>query len=246
MTRPLLLGPGPHSPFPPVDWALDEPDGLLCIGGDLSLPRLLNAYANGIFPWFSEGQPILWWSPSRRMVFRSDGVRLSRRFRRELRRLDWQVRFDDDFDAVVAACAQAPRPGQTGTWIGPAMQRAYARLHAAGYAHAIAVRDAAGRLAGGLYGVSLGRAFFAESMVSLSSGGSKVALAALGWRLAQAGTPWFDAQVEHPHLHSMGGESWPRSQFLARLPPLVADRRPWRDWTLPVLPARQLAGAAGD
>jgi len=244
MNRPLLLGPEPNSPFPPIEWALDQPDGLLCLGGDLSLPRLLNAYAEGIFPWFSEGQPILWWSPSQRMVFRSDGVRLSRRFRRGLRRLDWQVRFDDDFEAVLAACAAAPRAGQDGTWIGPAMQRAYSRLHAAGHAQAIAVRDGGGRLVGGLYGVVLGKAFFAESMVSLASGGSKVALAALGWRLARAGIAWFDAQIEHPHLRFMGGEAWPREHFLAQLRPLVRSRSPCLDWALPPLPACRLVAEA--
>lgn len=245
MSRPLLLGPEPNSPFPPVEWALEEPDGLLCLGGDLSLPRLLNAYAEGIFPWFSEGQPILWWSPAQRMVFRSEGVRLSRRFRRELRRLDWQVRFDDDFAAVLAACASAPRIGQNGTWIGPAMQRAYHRLHAAGHAQAIAVRDSGGRLVGGLYGVVLGRAFFAESMVSLASGGSKVALAALGWRLAQAGMPCFDAQIEHPHLRFMGGELWSRECFMACFRPLSRSRSPCLDWVLPPLPACRLLAEPG-
>ncbi len=240
MTPPYLLGPDPASPFPPAEWALGEPDGLLCLGGDLSPPRLLRAYAGGIFPWFNDGQPILWWSPSERMVFRSDGVHLSRRFRRTLRGLDWTVHFDDDFDAVVDACADTPRRGQHGTWITGAMRRAYGTLHAHGHAHAVAVRDASGRLVGGLYGVGLGRAFFAESMVSLASGGSKVALAALGWRLRRLGWPWFDAQVENPHLVRMGGERWPRDRFLATFRRLAAGGEACPGWGDPPFPAAAL------
>lgn len=244
MSRPYLLGPDPASPFPPAELALDDPDGLLCIGGDLSATRLRNAYAGGIFPWFNDGQPILWWSPSERMVFRSDGVHLSRRFRRALRGLDWTVHFDDDFDAVVADCAEAPRPGQSGTWITASMRRAYRHLHDLGHAHAVAVRDASGRRVGGLYGVSLGRAFFAESMVSLESGGSKVALAALGWRLQGLGWPWFDAQLENPHLVRMGGETWPRDRFLATFRPLAASREACPTWGCAPLAAAALATAA--
>lgn len=240
MTRPLLLGPDPASPFPPAELALDEPDGLVCIGGDLSSTRLVNAYAAGMFPWFSEGQPILWWSPSERLVFRSDGVRLSTRFRRELRRSDWEVRFDTAFDRVIAACATAPRPGQDGTWITPAMQRAYGQLHRLGHAHSVEVWDG-DRLVGGLYGVSVGTAFHAESMVSLDSGGSKVALAALGQRLGALGWPWFDAQIENPHLRFMGGEVWPRARFLATFLPRTASRAPCPDWAGDPFPARRLA-----
>jgi len=239
MTRPLLLGPDPASPFPPAELALDEPDGLVCIGGDLSSTRLVNAYAAGMFPWFSEGQPILWWSPSERLVFRSDGVRLSTRFRRELRRSDWEVRFDTAFDRVIAACATAPRPGQDGTWITPAMQRAYGQLHRLGHAHSVEVWDG-DRLVGGLYGVSVGTAFHAESMVSLDSGGSKVALAALGQRLGALGWPWFDAQIENPHLRFMGGEVWPRARFLATFLPRTASRTPCPDWAGDPFPARRL------
>lgn len=239
MTRPLLLGPDPASPFPPAELALDEPDGLVCIGGDLASTRLVNAYAAGMFPWFSEGQPILWWSPSERLVFRSDGVRLSTRFRRELRRSDWEVRFDTAFDRVIAACATAPRPGQDGTWITPAMQRAYGQLHRLGHAHSVEVWDG-DRLVGGLYGVSVGTAFHAESMVSLDSGGSKVALAALGQRLGALGWPWFDAQIENPHLRFMGGEVWPRARFLATFLPRTASRTPCPDWAGDPFPARRL------
>ena len=139
MNRPLVLGPDPAAPFPPAELALEEPDGLVCLGGDLSPTRLVNAYAAGLFPWFSEGQPILWWSPSERLVFSSDGVRLSTRFRRDLRRSPWTVRFDTAFDRVVAACANAPRPGQDGTWITPAMQRAYGQMHRLGHAHSLSL-----------------------------------------------------------------------------------------------------------
>lgn len=242
--RPLLLGSDPASPFPPAELALDQPDGLVCIGGDLSPTRLVNAYAAGVFPWFSEGQPILWWSPSERLVFRSEGVRLSTRFRRELRRSDWELRFNTAFDQVIAACAAAPRAGQNGTWISPAMQRAYARLHRLGHAHSVEVWAGA-RLVGGLYGVSVGTGFHAESMVSLESGGSKVALAALGRHLAERGWPLFDAQVENPHLRFMGGEVWPRARFLAEFRPRTASRQPCPDWTGAPFPAALLAGGAG-
>ena len=239
MTRPLLLGPDPASPFPPAELALDDPDGLVCIGGDLSPVRLVNAYAAGLFPWFSEGQPILWWSPSERLVFRSDGVRLSTRFRRELRRSPWEVRFNTAFDRVIAACATAPRPGQDGTWITPAMQRAYGQLHRLGHAHSVEVWDGE-RLVGGLYGVSVGTGFHAESMVSLQSGGSKIALSALGRRLGELGWPLFDAQIENPHLRFMGGEVWPRARFLATFLPRTASRTPCPDWAGDPFPARRL------
>ncbi len=235
-----MLGADPASPFPPAEMALDEPDGLVCIGGDLSPTRLINAYAAGMFPWFSEGQPILWWSPSERLVFRSDGVRLSSRFRRSLRASPWEVRFDTAFEAVVEACAETPRAGESGTWITAAMKSAYARLHRLGYAHSVDVWDG-GRLVGGLYGVSVGRAFHAESMVSLESGGSKVALAALGRHLAARGWPHFDAQIENPHLRFMGGEVWPRARFLAEFRPRTAGRQPCTDWAAPAFPAAALA-----
>ena len=186
--RPFLLAPESDAPFPPAELALRQPDGLLAVGGDLSASRLLNAYRGGIFPWFSEGQPLLWWSPDPRMVFRTDHLHLASRFRRGLRRSSWRVHADTAFDAVVAECASRPRPGQDGTWITDAMREAYGVLHRAGHAHSIEVFDGA-RLVGGLYGVAIGRMFFGESMFSAESGGSKVAIAALaalmvggGWR----------------------------------------------------------------
>ena len=141
MRRPAFLSPDPEAPFPPAETALRQPDGLLAIGGDLSPQRLLNAYRHGIFPWYSEGQPILWWAPDPRMVFRTEGVRLSSRFRRGLRHSTWQVRADTAFAEVMAACAGTPRPGQDGTWITDAMQAAYLELHRLGHAHSVEVFD---------------------------------------------------------------------------------------------------------
>src|SRR5690606_6797628 len=211
-----------NEPFPPVGRALRDPDGLLAIGGELSTPRLLEAYHNGIFPWYSEGRPILWWSPDPRMVFRTDAVRLSSRFRRQLRRSTWVVRADTAFDAVLAACATGPRPGQDGTWITPEMDAAYRTLHQLGHAHSVEVLDTDGTLVGGIYGVAIGRMFYGESMFSARSGGSKVALAALARQLHAWGWPLLDAQVENPHLVSLGARRWPRERFQAALWELVA------------------------
>ena len=231
MTRrmPAVLGPDPI--FPPVEDAMRDPDGLLAIGGDLSLPRLLAAYRHGIFPWFSAGQPILWWSPDPRMVFRTDGgVRLSSRFRRALRQSTWVVRADTRFADVVEACATIPRPGQRGTWIVPAMRRAYGELNAQGHAHSVEVFDGS-RLVGGLCGVSVGAMFFAESMYSGELGGSKVALAALAHRLRAWEWPLIDAQVENDHLLRMGAQSMPREAFLRVVEAQVALAQAPGPWT---------------
>ena len=244
--RPALLGPDPGAPFPPAAHALDEPDGLLAVGGDLSPQRLLAAYGQGIFPWSSEGQPLLWWSPATRLVFRTDAVHLSRRFRRTLARIDWVVSADRAFDEVVAHCAGAPRPGQDGTWITGAMRAAYGALHRLGFAHSIEVRAPGGSLAGGLYGVALGRMFFAESMFSARSGGSTVALAALARRVAGWGWPLGDAQMETPHLRRLGGEAWPRERFLEAVARLAHPPGTGGDWrsAFASLPARDLAAAS--
>lgn len=207
-----------------------DPDGLLAIGGDLSLPRLLNAYRHGIFPWFSPGQPPLWWSPDPRMVFRTDDVRLSSRFRRSLRQSTWQVRADTCFEQVISACAQAPRPGQQGTWITSGMRQAYIDLHRQGHAHSVEVFEA-DSLVGGIYGVAIGRMFFGESMFSGRSGGSKVALAALASRLHDWGWPLIDAQVENDHLHALGGRLLPRDSFLEQVAGLVDQTEPEGAWT---------------
>ena len=244
--RPPWLPADPEASFPPAHTALRHPDGLLAMGGDLSPARLLNAYRHGIFPWYSNGQPILWWCPDPRTVFRSDGVRLSSRFRRWLRRSDWRVRADTAFAEVIEACATIPRAGQRGTWITREMIDAYGELHRLGHAHSIEVH-AGNRLVGGLYGVALGRMFFGESMYSGDSGGSKVALAALAHRLHGWGWPLLDAQVENPHLLSLGAELWPREQFLAQATRLAALPDPAARWTARFgeLAAAELAKAPG-
>lgn len=228
---PFRLGPGADAPFPPAEQALRDPDGLLAVGGDLTPTRLLNAYAHGIFPWFSQGQPILWWSPDPRTLFRTDGVHLSRRFRRELRACGWSVQADTAFAEVMHACADSPRPGQDGTWITPDMLDAYCALHRQGHAHSVEVRDGTEQLVGGLYGVAIGRMFFGESMFSRRSGGSKVALAALAHRLHAWGWPLIDAQVENPHLLRMGAERWPRTRFLDSIAALTACPDAAEPWT---------------
>lgn len=221
-TLPAPLPPEPDAPFPPVDRALRQPDGLLAIGGDLSPPRLLNAYRHGIFPWYSQGQPILWWSPDPRTMFATDGVRLGSKFRRGLRRSTWEVRADTAFAEVIRACAETPRPGQRGTWITREMRAAYERMHELGHAHSFEVFDG-DRLVGGIYGLAIGRMFFGESMFSAESGGSKVALAALAAHLGSWGFPLIDAQVENDHLLSLGAELWPRPRFLAAVAELTAE-----------------------
>jgi leucyl/phenylalanyl-tRNA---protein transferase len=236
------LGSDPGAPFPPARSALAEPDGLLAFGGDLSPTRLLNAYRAGIFPWYSAGQPILWWSPDPRLVFRTDGVHLSRRFRRALRASTWVVRADTAFKAVLDACATLPRPGQDGTWITAEMARAYVVLHRLGHAHSVEVHDGE-RLVGGIYGVAIGRMFFGESMFSAESGGSKVALAALAARLRAWGWPLVDAQVENPHLRTLGAERMAREEFIAAVAALVdlpAPAGTWRE-AFGELPAASLA-----
>jgi leucyl/phenylalanyl-tRNA--protein transferase len=223
------LAADPRAPFPPPEQALRDPDGLLAAGGDLHPLRLLNAYRQGIFPWFNDDQPILWWSPDPRTVFRTDDVHLARRFRRSLRSSGWIVRADTAFAQVVDACATQPRPGQDGTWITDDMRAAYLGLHRLGYAHSIEVYDSDSPGAtpvGGLYGVAIGRMFFGESMVSLTSGGSKTALAALAYRLRQWAWPLIDAQVDNPHLFRMGAISMPRHDFLATIAPLTAETPP--------------------
>ena len=243
MSRLQVLDRDPHSAFPPADAALRDPDGLLAVGGDLSPARLLNAYRHGIFPWYSEGQPILWWSPDPRMVLRSDGVHLSSRFRRGLQRSNWVARADTAFAQVISACASTPRLRQSGTWITDEMQAAYVELHRLGHAHSVEVFDG-DDLVGGIYGVAIGRMFFGESMFSAVSGGSKVALAALAGRLREWAWPLIDAQVENDHLRRLGAESWPRAEFLQRIAGLVAAPEQARSWTARFgeLPAVLLAG----
>ncbi|WP_426287794.1 leucyl/phenylalanyl-tRNA--protein transferase [Luteibacter sp. E-22] len=200
--------------FPDPEAALTDPNGLLAWGGDLSPDRLLAAYSQGIFPWFNADEPILWWSPDPRCVFRTDGVHVSRSLRKQLRQSNWRVTADTSFSRVMRACA-APRDGQPGTWIGDDMIAAYEELHRRGHAHSVEVWDR-GSLVGGIYGVAVGRLFCGESMFSARTGGSKVALAALCNLLHGWGFPLLDAQVTNDHLLSMGAIEIPRREFVVQ------------------------------
>ena len=202
-------------PFPDVEQALTEPNGLLAVGGSLSVTRLLNAYRHGIFPWYSAGQPLLWWSPDPRTVLFPTRFKVSRSLRKTLRKTAHQVTLDTAFDAVVAACA-APRGAESGTWITPAMAQAYCALHDAGYAHSVEVWQD-GKLIGGLYGVALGRVFFGESMFSAVRDGSKIALAHLAGQLRDWEFAVIDCQLHTVHLQSLGAEEIPRPRFTALL-----------------------------
>ena len=193
-----------------------EPDGLLAVGGDLSSARLLLAYKLGIFPWYSEGQPILWWSPDPRLVLELEEFHISRRLRQILKKGGFKVTFDKAFKSVIEACASVPREGQDGTWITPEMQAAYIHLHRLGFAHSVESWFD-GELAGGIYGVSLERCFLGESMFSYKSNASKVALATLVEQLKAWEFHMLDAQVTTRHLLSLGAKEIPRSIFLKRL-----------------------------
>lgn len=194
------------------DTHLAEPEGLLAVGGDLSVERLLLAYQKGIFPWFNRGEPILWWSPPERAVIIPGQAHISKSLRKTLRKVPFVVRVDTSFAEVVHACAATPRPGQRGTWIGDDMERAYVALHERGFAHSFEtfLND---ELVGGLYGVSLGGCFFGESMFSKASDGSKVAFAALDATLAQRGFDLIDCQLENANVARYGAQLIPRRKF---------------------------------
>lgn len=209
---PWLL---PGDPFPPAEAALLEPDGLLALGGDLSPSTLLRAYRAGIFPWFSEDQPVLWWSPDPRLVLFPGEFHLSRRLWRTLRRGPFRFSFNRDFAGVIRGCA-GPRAKEPGTWITPSMQQAYERLHALGHAHSVEVwREDS--LVGGLYGIRLGAVFCGESMFSRESDASKCALALLCGLHQSLGLALIDAQISSDHLLRLGAREIPRRQFLALL-----------------------------
>ena len=220
------------TPFPPVERALRSPNGLLAAGGDLSAARLLEAYRHGIFPWFNHGEPILWWSPDPRMVLVQGAFRISRSFSRVLRNHAYEVRCDTAFEQVMRGCA-APRinhesGGHHGTWIHEDMIAAYCELHRMGYAHSVETWIE-GKLAGGLYGVCIGRMFYGESMFSHASNASKIALAHLAmqlerWQPGASNGLWaglIDCQMNTPHLASLGAREIPRNEFIARLQELV-------------------------
>ncbi len=210
--------------FPPVERALREPDGLLAVGGDLRVERLVDAYRHGVFPWYAEGQPILWWSPDPRMVLFVDEFAPSRSLRRRVNARQFDVRVDTAFDAVIRACA-APREGQDGTWITDAMIDAYGRLHRAGYAHSVEAWQG-GELKGGLYGVGLGRVFFGESMFTRAADASKVALAHLVAIAASRQVEMIDCQQQTAHLASLGARPIPRAAFAMRLRELIHSDEP--------------------
>lgn len=213
---PYWLDPrDPAAPFPPVELALRDPDGLLALGGDLSPERLLRAYRQGIFPWYSDGQPILWWSPDPRMVLRPEELKISRSLRKTLRKRALLITLDEDFAAVMAACAE-PRSDGLGTWITEDMTLAYRRLHELGYAHSVeAWQD--GHLVGGLYGVALGNVFFGESMFTRATDASKIAFVHLVRQLQRWHFALIDCQVYTGHLASLGAAPIPRRDFSAIL-----------------------------
>jgi len=197
--------------FPPLSTALQDPDGLLAAGADLSERRLLDAYSKGIFPWYSDGDPILWWSPNPRCVIFPDKLHISRSLRKRMRRQDYQVRFNTVFADVMQACA-APRGDEEGTWITDEMLQAYCNLHQRGWAHSVELWQN-GQLVGGLYGIALGKVFFGESMFSRISDGSKIAFAWFVEQLHNWGYAVIDCQVRSEHLISLGAEEIPRAQF---------------------------------
>jgi len=201
--------------FPALELALREPNGLLCVGGDLAPARLLAGYRHGVFPWFGLGEPILWWSPDPRCVFPLAAQHAPARLLRYARQQAIELRWNQDFSDVMQACA-APRTTDAGTWITPEMLRAYHRLHVLGYAYCLCALRA-GKVIGGVYGVALGGAFFAESMFSRASNGSKLALYSLLGLLKHSGFSFMDAQVASPHVLSLGAQQWPRAQFKREL-----------------------------
>lgn len=223
-----IAASAPPDAFPPVASALREPDGLLASGGDLSVARLAAAYRRGIFPWYEDGQPVLWWAPDPRAFIFAEDLHVSRSLRRRLRKGGFRLSFDQDFDRVIRACAE-PRSEQSGTWITPAMIEAYSKLHTEGLAHSVELWID-GQLAGGVYGVASGRMFSAESMFSRVSDASKIALTALLWQLDDWGFPGIDCQVRSAHLDSLGCTLLPRVDFTALLQRYQRLRGPsrWR------------------
>ena len=220
---------GPELVFP--DPEESEPEGLLAVGGDLAPQRLLLAYASGIFPWYAEGQPILWHSPDPRAVVVPSALHVSRSLDKTLRRRKFEVRLDTAFADVIRACAEVPRRGEEGTWITNDMIRAYERLHESGYAHSAEAWEG-DRLVGGVYGISLGGAFFGESMFTRRSDASKVAFTVLMRQLERWHFDFLDCQMRTPHLERMGAVLWPRKAFLAALARSVVRETRCGRWRL--------------
>lgn len=207
------------TPFPPVEHALRNPNGLLAVGGSLLPARLLDAYRHGIFPWFNESDPVLWWSPDPRMVLFPSEFRISRSLHKTLARHAYEVRVDTAFEQVMLGCA-APRLGQPGTWINEGMVKAYTELHRMGYAHSVETWIE-GQLAGGLYGVAIGRMFYGESMFSYQRDSSKIALAYLAANLVHWNFGMIDCQMNTAHLASLGAREIPRTEFIRHLRELI-------------------------
>lgn len=228
-SRVAWLSPtDPPEAFPPIDRALREPDGLVAAGGDLSTDRLVYAYRHGIFPWYDEGQPVLWWSPDPRCVLRPSDFHVARRLRREMRGSDAFLTFNQSFDAVIRSCAE-PRRHERGTWITAAMLDAYLRLHELGWAHSIEIRTDE-RLLGGVYGLAIGKVFFGESMFSQIPNASKMALYGLSEILRANGFRIIDCQVISPHLLTLGATTLPRSEFATILESACAPAGAFDNW----------------
>lgn len=229
----------PIDAFPPVEAALREPDGLLAAGGDLSTERLLCAYRHGIFPWYDEGQPLLWWSPDPRCVLKRGDFHLSRRLHRYLRQSTAEIRFNTAFGDVLHACA-GPRRSEQGTWITADMIAAYEQLHREGWAHSIEIWQERS-LVGGLYGLAIGRAFFGESMFSIDANASKIALLALSRRMDSGEFGVVDCQVLSNHLLSLGATVIPRRAFVGMLDPLCDPAVRFENWPSgPISPSELL------
>ena len=213
-------------PFPPVERALKEPNGLLAAGGELSVERLLDAYRRGVFPWYSGAEPVLWWSPDPRMVLYCDELKVPRSLAKSIRNKGYEVRIDTAFAAVLEGCADRPQ-----TWLGPDMKKAYLRLHRAGYAHSFETwrHD---ELVGGLYGMAIGRMFYGESMFSQATDASKVALVAMVGELRARQFPLIDCQMHTPLLASLGARDIPRRSFLRELAALVNYPQPPQKWNV--------------
>lgn len=229
-TGPYWLDPlSPVNAFPDVELALEEPDGLLAVGGELGVNRLIEAYSRGIFPWYNEDQPILWWSPNPRAVLYPIQLKISRSMRKRLRKQEYRITLDQDFTAVIRHCA-APRSTQDGTWIIPEMQQAYIKLHERGYAHSVEAWYG-DELVGGLYGIAIGRMFFGESMFSLRTDASKVAFVHLVRQLQVWGYPLIDCQVSSEHLSTLGATEISRRDFcqqVEHLTMLHGQANPWQ------------------
>lgn len=219
--------------FPPSSAALDSPNGLIAIGGDLSCERLIAAYRRGIFPWYEAPQPVMWWTPDPRSVLPPQELHISRSLRKALLRGQFKLSVDTCFSRVVEQCAATRKDGP-GTWIGGDMLTAYNNLHRQGIAHSVEVWDLEGELAGGLYGVSLGRVFFGESMFSLQTNASKVAMVALAHMLQRADFALIDCQVESEHLNSLGAHNIDRLDFERLLDQNVNETIGPEIWTVPI------------